>query len=82
MSVYVQFGILISSILLSLILLSMSLFLIDNDTIEESEEDYEIEIIDFSNSSDFDDNIGFNDFNFGNIDFDSNTDIMSECSDT
>ena len=58
-------------------ILTISLFLIDNDPVEESEE----EIVDFDDDND-DDNIGFNNFNFGNIDIDGNTDTMSENSDT
>ena len=82
MSFFFQLGIFLSLILLLLILLSISLFLIDNDPVEESEE----ESVDFDDNNDFDesidfnDNIDLNDLNYGNINFDSNTDTMSEIS--
>ena len=72
MSIYVQFGVIITLILI--FLMAISLVLIDNGRAGDNEEDYEVEIISF------DDNIGFNDFDFGNIVLDDNTDSMSEIS--
>ena len=72
MSIYVQFGVIITLILI--FLMAISLVLIDNSRAGDNEEDYEVEIISF------DDNIGFNDFDFGNIVLDDNTDSMSEIS--
>ena len=72
MSIYVQFGVII--ILILILLMAISLVLIDNGRAGDNEEDYEVEIISF------DDNIVFNDFDFGNIVLDDNTDSMSEIS--
>ena len=72
MSIYVQFGVII--ILILVFLMAISLVLTDNGIEGDNEEDYEIEIISF------DSNIGFNDFDFGNIVLDDNTDSMSEIS--
>ena len=80
MSIYVQFGVIITLILI--FLMAISLVLIDND-IEEDNEDYDIESISFDDidgNIEFDNNIGFNDFDFGNIVLDDNTDSMSEIS--
>jgi len=80
MSIYVQFGVIITLILI--FLMAISLVLIDNsreeDNEEDSEEDYEVEIISFDDI--FDGNIDFNDFDFGSIVLDDNTDSMSEIS--
>jgi len=77
MSIYVQSGVIITFILI--FLMAISLFLIDNSREGDNEEDYDIEIISFdSNISD--ENIGFNDFDFGNTVLDDNTDSMSEIS--
>ena len=62
--------------------MAISLVLIGND-IEEDNEDYDIESISFDDidgNIEFDNNIGFNDFDFGNIVLDDNTDSMSEIS--
>ena len=80
MSIYIQFGVIITLILI--FLMAISLVLIDND-IEEDNEDYDIESISFDDidgNIEFDNNIGFNDFDFGNIVLDDNTDSMSEIS--
>ena len=76
MSIYVQFGVIITLILV--FLMAISLVLIDNSRAGDNEEDYEVEIISFDDS--FDGNIGFNDFDFGNIVLDDSTDSMSEIS--
>ena len=76
MSIYVQLGVIIG--LLLTFLMAISLVLIGNSREEDNEEDYEVEIISFDDS--FDSNIGFNDFDFGNIVLDDNTDSMSEIS--
>ena len=79
MSIYVQFGVIITLILI--FLMAISLVLIDNskeDNEEDNEEDYEVEIISFDDI--FDGNIDFNDFDFGSIVLDDNTDSMSEIS--
>ena len=76
MSIYVQVGVIITLILI--FLMAISLVLIDNSREEDNEEDYEVEIISFDDI--FDGNIGFNDFDFGSIVLDDNTDSMSEIS--
>jgi len=82
MSIYIHLGAIIGLILI--FLMAISLILIDNGRERDNEEDYDIEIINFDDSFDgnieFDDNIGFNDFDFGNIVLDDNTDSMSEIS--
>jgi len=82
MSIYIHLGAIIGLILI--FLMAISLILIDNGREGDNEEDYDIEIINFDDSFDgnieFDDNIGFNDFDFGNIVLDDNTDSMSEIS--
>lgn len=76
MSIYVQVGVIITLILI--FLMAISLVLIGNSREEDNEEDYEVEIISFDDI--FDGNIGFNDFDFGSIVLDDNTDSMSEIS--
>ena len=76
MSIYVQVGVIITLILI--FLMAISLVLIGNSREEDNEEDYEVEIISLDDI--FDGNIDFNDFDFGSIVLDDNTDSMSEIS--